>query len=214
MSIMENTRRGSVPTSWKVDPEKSSVEFAVKTFWGLSTVHGRFERFSGGYDADPDRQSIELTIDAGSLNTELGKRDEHLRSADFFHIADHPQVRFTSTRVRNTGEGALHVAGDLEAAGVVVPLEFDAVIRHVGEELEVEAATTVDPRRFGMSAGPLGMIRPPAQLHVRARCLVTRRTRLLLARARATQPAPISRAPDRPSSFLAPRRGRSAPTSR
>ncbi len=90
MSIMENTRRASVPTRWAVDPEKSSVEFAVKTFWGLSTVRGRFERFDGGYDADPDRQSIELTIDAGSLNTELGKRDEHLRSADFFHIADHP----------------------------------------------------------------------------------------------------------------------------
>ena len=84
MSIIENTPRASVPTRWAVDPEKSSVEFAVKTFWGLTTVRGRFERFDGWYDADPDRQSIELTIDAGSLNTQNGKRDEHLRSADFF----------------------------------------------------------------------------------------------------------------------------------
>jgi polyisoprenoid-binding protein YceI len=169
MSIMENTRRASVPTRWAVDPEKSSVEFAVKTFWGLVTVRGRFERFDGWYDAGPDGQSIELTIDAGSLTTELDKRDEHLRSADFFHIADHPGVRFTSTRVRSAGDGTLRVEGALEAAGVVVPLEFDATVRRVGEELEVEAATTVDPRRFGMSTGHLGMIRPPAKLHITAR---------------------------------------------
>jgi polyisoprenoid-binding protein YceI len=169
MSIIENTPRSSVPTSWAVDPERSSVELAVKTFWGLTTVRGRFERFDGAYDAGPDGQSIELTIDAGSLNTEHGKRDEHLRSADFFHIADHPQVRFTSTRVRNVGDGTLHVEGDLEAAGVVVPLEFDAEMRRVGEELEVEARTTVDPRRFGMSSGHMGMIRPPARLHITAR---------------------------------------------
>jgi polyisoprenoid-binding protein YceI len=174
MSIMENTRRGSVSTRWAVDPEKSSVEFAVKTFWGLTTVRGRFERFDGWYD--PDRQSIELTIDAGSLNTELGKRDEHLRSADFFHIADHPGVRFTSTRVRNADDGTLRVEGGLEAAGVVVPLEFDATVRQVGEELEVEAATTVDPRRFGMSSGHLGMIPPPARLHVTARLSGTSHT--------------------------------------
>jgi polyisoprenoid-binding protein YceI len=169
MSIMENTRRASVPTRWTVDPEKSSVEFAVKTFWGLGTVRGRFERFDGWYDAGPDRQSIELTIDPGSINTALDKRDEHLRSADFFHIGDHPRVRFTSTRVRNAGDGTLHVKGGLEAAGVAVPLEFDAEMRQVGEELEVEARTTVDPRRFGMSRGHLAMIRPPAKLHIRAR---------------------------------------------
>jgi polyisoprenoid-binding protein YceI len=174
MSIMQTTPRSSTPPRWALDPQKSSVEFAVKTFWGLATVRGRFERFDGSYDAGPAGQSVELTIDAGSLDTGNGTRDQHLRSADFFHIADHPQVRFTSTRVRNTGDGTLHVEGGLEAAGVVVPLEFDAVMRHVGEELEVEAATTVDPQQFGMSAGLLGMIRPPARLHVTARLSETR----------------------------------------
>lgn len=169
MSIIQNTPRTSVATRWEVDPERSSVEFAVKTFWGLTTVRGRFERFDGCYDAAPDRQSIELTIDASSLNTELDKRDEHLRSADFFDISDHPEVRFTSTRVCNIGDGTLHVEGGLEAAGAVVPLEFDAEVRQVGEELEVEVATTVDPRWFGMSTGLLGMIRPSAKLHITTR---------------------------------------------
>ncbi len=189
MSIIENTPRASVPTRWTVDPEKSSVEFAVKTFWGLTTVRGRFERFDGWYDADPDRQTIELTIDAGSLNTEHGKRDEHLRSADFFDIAEHPQVRFTSTRVRNAGDGTLHVEGGLEVAGVVVPLEFDAEMRQVGEELEVEARTTVDPRRFRMSSGQAGMIRPPARLHVTAR---VSETRAQMEQAPAHEPAGIA----------------------
>ena len=169
MSIIENTPRTSVATRWAVDPERSSVEFAVRTFWGLTTVRGRFERFDGWYDVAPNRQSIALSIDASSLNTEHGKRDEHLRSADFFDISDHPEVRFTSTRVCDVGDGTLHVEGGLEAAGVVVPLEFDAEVRQVGKELEVEARTSVDPRRFGMSGGHVGMIPPPARLHITVR---------------------------------------------
>ena len=121
MSTMESTRPASFPTHWTVDPEKSSVEFTVKTFWGLGTVRGRFERFDGGYDPAPDRQSHRVDDRRGQPQHELGKRDEHLRSADFFHIADHPRVRFRSTRVLNAGDGTLHIQGGLEAAGVVVP---------------------------------------------------------------------------------------------
>ena len=62
----------------------------------------------------------------------------------------------------------LHVEGNLEAAGNVVPLEFDATVQPAGDGLEVEATTTVDQRQFGMSSGLLGMIRRPATLHVKA----------------------------------------------
>ena len=78
-------------------------------------------------------------------------------------------MRFTSTRVRDERDGTLHVEGDLEAAGEVVPLEFDATVKQVDDVLEVEATTTVDQRQLGMSSGQLGMIRPPATLHVKAR---------------------------------------------
>ena len=77
-------------------------------------------------------------------------------------------MRFTSTRVRHAGDGMLHVEGDLEAAGMVEPLEFDATVQPAGDGLAVEATTTVDQRRFGMSSGLLGMIRRPATLHVKA----------------------------------------------
>jgi polyisoprenoid-binding protein YceI len=78
-------------------------------------------------------------------------------------------VRFTSTRVHHVTGEALHVVGHLEAAGNVVELEFPAFVRQLGDALEIEATATIDPRRLGMSTGRLGMIRPPATLHVKAR---------------------------------------------
>jgi polyisoprenoid-binding protein YceI len=159
---------------WTVDGEATTVEFAVRTFWGLATVQGRFDRFDGTYEIGPDGARIDLAVDADSLDTGHATRDRHLRSGDFFGAADHPQVRFTSTRVRPAGDGKVHVEGDLEAAGEVVPLEFDATVRQVGDELRVEATTSVDQRRLGMSSGALGMIRRPATLHVEARLVESR----------------------------------------
>jgi polyisoprenoid-binding protein YceI len=173
MTTTVNEQRTIARKRWTVDGDASSVDFAVKTFWGLGTVRGRFDRFSGSYDIGPDGARIELTIDADSLDTGNGTRDKHLRSDDFFGIAEHPQVRFTSTRVQDRGDGTLRVEGRLEAAGMVVPLAFDATTRQVGDELELEATTTVDQRQLGMSSGQLGMIRPPATLHVKGRLSAT-----------------------------------------
>jgi polyisoprenoid-binding protein YceI len=78
-------------------------------------------------------------------------------------------VRFTSTRVHHVTAEVLHVVGRLEAAGRVMSLEFPATVRQLDDALEIEATTTVDQRRLGMSNGRLGIIRPPATLHVNAR---------------------------------------------
>ena len=77
-------------------------------------------------------------------------------------------MRFRSTRVHAVGDGTLHVVGNLEVAGIVVPVAFAATVQATGEGLTVEATTTVDQRLFGMSSGLLGMIRGPATLHVNA----------------------------------------------
>ena len=169
MTIIESEKRAVAPTRWSVDRDETSVGFAAKTFWGLTTIRGGFDRFDGSYEVGPGGMRIEATIDADSLDTGNLTRDKHLRSADFFGVAEHPQVRFTSTRVRDVGDGTLHVEGDLEAAGKVVPLEFDATMQQVDHGLQVEATTTVDQRQLGMSSGQLGMIRPPVTLHVKAR---------------------------------------------
>lgn len=168
MSTTATEQRSAALTRWSVDPENTSVEFTVKTFWGLTSVRGRFDRFDGSYESGPDGTTIELTIDAESVDTANKTRDKHLRSTDFFNVAERPYVRFASTRVDDVSGGILHVVGLLEAAGNVVSLEFPATIRPIGDEFEVEATVTVDQSQFGMSSGQLGMIRRPATLHVKA----------------------------------------------
>src|ERR1700682_267805 len=81
---------------WSLDPAGSSVQFYVKHFWGVVTVHGSFETLEGEGKVDPDGGvSGHLTIDAKSLNTKNRKRDKHLRSADFFDVEHHPTVTIT-----------------------------------------------------------------------------------------------------------------------
>ena len=154
---------------WTVDPSRTTVEFEVEHLWGLHSVPGRFSRFDGSYVVGPAGDAIRLTIDAASVDTGDATRDKHLRSADFFDVDQHPQVRFTSTHVTGLGNGHVHVSGELEAAGTPVPVAFDASVRVVERGLELEATTTVDQRRFGMSQGPFGNVRPPAKLHVKTR---------------------------------------------
>jgi polyisoprenoid-binding protein YceI len=171
MSSMANAVQPAVER-WTVDPGGTLVEFEVRHFWGLHTVHGTFDRLDGTYVVTPAGAEIELTIDAASVDTGIRRRDAHLRSADFLDVAEHPQVRFTSTRVVGNGNGTLHVSGELEAAGTAVPVAFDAAVRVVPGGLEIEATTEVDQRAFGMSRAPLRNIRTPVSLHVKA--LVTR----------------------------------------
>lgn len=156
---------------WTVDPDRTTVEFEVEHLWGLHTVRGHFGRFDGSYAVGSAGDTIWLTIDAASVDTGNAMRDKHLRSADFFDVDQHPYVRFTSTRVTGLGNGHVHVSGELEAAGTPVPVAFDASVRIVQDELELEATATVDQRRFGMSRGPFRNVRSPAKLHVKTRLL-------------------------------------------
>jgi polyisoprenoid-binding protein YceI len=168
MTVITSEKRAVSPAHWSIDRDETSVEFTVKTFWGLTTVRGRFDRFAGSYEVGRNGTTIELTIDADSIDTGNATRDKHLRSADFFRVVEHPQVRFTSTRVHRVTSEILHVVGHLEAAGKVVLLEFATTMRQFDDAVEVEATTTFDQRRLGMSSGLLGMIRPPTTLHVKA----------------------------------------------
>jgi polyisoprenoid-binding protein YceI len=152
---------------WQLDPERSSVEFHVRHFYGLMTVKGRFDRYVGTLQLN-GRPAVELVIDADSLETKLAKRDEHLRSADFFDVANHPKVRFESDHAELAGD-TLKVRGHLHAAGRSIPLDIDAAMREVDGELEVEASALADHRKLGMTWSPLGILRAPSKLIVRGR---------------------------------------------
>ena len=175
MKTLYDTRPPALgETRWRLDPARSTAEFRVRHLWGLVTVEGHFEELRGRLDLRPDRQpAVDLTLHADSLETGNGRRDRHLRSADFFDVVNHPLVRFTSASTVLAGE-TLTVRGQLEAAGRQLQLELDAWVRRIGAELAVEATTPTDHRQLGMTWSPFGMLRAPAQLAVRARLVPDR----------------------------------------
>jgi polyisoprenoid-binding protein YceI len=139
----------------------------VRHFYGLMTVKGEFADYDGTLElgATP---AVELTIQADSLDTKRAKRDEHLRSDDFFDVEHHPQVRFVSERASLNGD-TLSVRGQLHAAGRQIPLELGATVREIDGDLEIEAVTDADHRELGMTWSPLGILRAPSKLIVRGR---------------------------------------------
>jgi polyisoprenoid-binding protein YceI len=116
-------------------------------------------------DSD-EHDQIQAPISA-SLDTGNRRRDEHLRSADFFDIENHPQVRFVSESVQLQGD-TLKVHGRLTARDRSIPVELDAEVHEAGGELEIEATTTAPHRDLEMTYSPLGMIPPRSKLIVKA----------------------------------------------
>jgi polyisoprenoid-binding protein YceI len=132
------------------------------------TVKGRFDQSAGTIDLQA-RPAVALTIQAASLDTRNKKRDEHLRSKDFFDVDHHPEVRFVSDSATLHGD-ILKVGGQLHAAGNQIALELDARVSEVGG-LAIEATTEADHRELGMLWSPLGIMRAPSKLIVRGRLI-------------------------------------------
>jgi polyisoprenoid-binding protein YceI len=151
---------------WQLDPRRSSVEFSARHFWGLLPVKGHFDDYHGRLDLSATT-AIELTIDAATIQTGNAKRDQHLRTADFFDAENHPRVQFRSDSVELRND-TLRVRGRLSARGRSIPVELEARFHLVNGELEINAATTAPHRELGMTWSPLGMIRPYSKLLVNA----------------------------------------------
>lgn len=144
---------------WAIDPSHSAVEFSVKHMM-FATVRGRFSTFSGTLtipDGDPSRGSVEVSIDADSIDTRDEKRDEHLRSNDFFGAGDDPQITFRSTSVAAKGKDHYAVTGDLTIRGVTKQVVLDATFNGQGVNpwgatvAGWSAETKVDRKDFGVN---------------------------------------------------------------
>lgn len=113
--------------TWNIDPEHSNVGFKVRHLM-VSNVKGSFEKNSGVVDIndkDITKSKVEVTIDTASINTSVQKRDEHLRSADFFDVATYPTITFVSKKVAKAGKEKLKVTGDLTLHGVTKEVVLD-----------------------------------------------------------------------------------------
>lgn len=149
----------AAPSTWNVDPAHSQVGFSVKHLV-ISTVRGEFTKYSGVAkldDADPTRSSVDVTIDASSIDTRVADRDAHLRSPDFLDAANHPTLTFKSTKVAKAGKDRLKVTGDLTLRGVTKPVVLDVTttpeVKGMGGEARrgFSATTKISRKAYGLT---------------------------------------------------------------
>ena len=154
---MSTTETVSVAAgTWDIDAVHSDVSFAVRHMM-VSKVKGRFGSFSGEIvtGADILDSSITASIDLNSVDTNNDQRDEHIRSADFLDVANHPTLTFTSTGVRRNGADYI-VDGELSLHGVTRPVELHAELSGTGPDayggtrVGFSATATINRSDFGI----------------------------------------------------------------
>lgn len=114
--------------AWEIDPSHSEALFSVRHAM-IATVRGHFNVISGTLHIDeqnPANSSVDAQADASSIDTRDERRDGHLKSPDFFNVAEYPTITFKSTKVEPTGGNEYNVTGDLTMHGVTKPVTFKA----------------------------------------------------------------------------------------
>ena len=104
--------------SYRFDPSGSAIGFSVHQF--LGTTRGKFTSFNGRIEVDrehPEKSSVTAQIGVRSIDTQIKKRDDHLRSAEFFNVEKFPQITFKSRSVKRTGPQSGDIFGDLTMHG-------------------------------------------------------------------------------------------------
>ena len=147
-------------TAYQIDPAHSGVHFSVRHLM-LSNVRGAFSGVRGTvvYDpANPSATEVDATVDAATLSTGDPKRDEHLKTADFFDVAKYPEIVFRAKRTEKTGEGEFKVTGDLTIHGTTreVTLRVEDVSPEAkdpwgGMRIGATAKAKIDRQQFGIT---------------------------------------------------------------
>jgi polyisoprenoid-binding protein YceI len=149
----------SLAETFDVDPAHTSVEFRVRHLF--TTVTGRFESFDGKIvfdEKEPAKTRVEGSIDAATINTNVKKRDDHLRSADFFDVAKFPKITFQSASVSDLDPSGKKgkMEGTLTIHGVSRPVVLDASFLGKGkdpgghERAGFHGTTTINRKDFGL----------------------------------------------------------------
>ncbi|MBA3645726.1 MAG: YceI family protein [Gemmatimonadaceae bacterium] len=145
-------------TSWKIDPTHTSVEFSAKHLM-ITTVRGRIADVEGTIftdESNPSNSSVEVVLQAASLDTRNEQRDQHLRSADFLEVEKYPEITFRSTRIEGTKE-RFKLVGDLTICGtakeIVLDVTFEGEAKDPwgGERAGFTATGKFDRGDFGLT---------------------------------------------------------------
>ncbi len=150
--------------SFTIDPEHTSQHFSVNHL-GFSSMQGRFDKSSGKVtlDSAAKKGTVEFSVEAASINTGHTKRDEHLRSPDFFNVAEFPSIQFKSTAIKFKGNKPTSVEGNLTLLGVSKPVKLDISAFNCGLHpmdptqkkfvCGADASTQIKRSDFGMKYG-------------------------------------------------------------
>src|SRR5713101_234628 len=146
-------------SEWKIDPPHSSAQFAVRHLT-ISTVRGAFTKVSGTVqldDQDITKSSVEVTIDAASVDTRVPDRDQDLRSDRFFEVAKYPTITFKSKKVEQVAAGKLKITGDLTIRSTTkeVVLDVDGPTDSIrdpkgNQRAAISATTKINRQDFGV----------------------------------------------------------------
>ncbi|MEQ1869858.1 MAG: YceI family protein [Vicinamibacterales bacterium] len=147
----------STTHTYAIDKSHSEVFFQVRHL--ITKVRGRFSDFTGTVtlnEAHPDQCHVDFTIQAASVDTSSTDRDTHLRSADFFHVEEHPTLTFHSTKVVKKSSEHFLITGNLTIRGVKKEVELPTTfLGHAkdpwgGARVGFEAELTVNRKDFGL----------------------------------------------------------------
>ena len=149
--------------TWQIDPNHSAAQFSVRHL-GVSTVRGAFMKVSGSasYDpADASKNSVDVTIDANSVDTRVQMRDNDLRSPNFLDVQKYPTITFKSKQSKSAGAGKLQLLGDLTIHGVTkeVTLDVDGPSAPIkdpwgNQRIGASASTKINRHDFGVNGAP------------------------------------------------------------
>jgi polyisoprenoid-binding protein YceI len=146
------------PGDWQLDPAHTAVEFVARHLM-VTKVRGRFHRVDGAIHVaeHPADSWVEVKIDAASVETGDGQRDEHLRSPDFFDVERYPEITFRSKKLEGSSPGHFLVLGDLTVHGVTRPITLDVEYAGVtadpwgGTRAGFSASTEINREDFGLT---------------------------------------------------------------
>ena len=145
--------------TYRFDPSGSTIGFSVHQF--LGTTQGKFTKFNGKIDVNrehPENSSVTARIDVRSIDTRIKKRDDHLRSAEFFNVDKYPQITFKSRSVKQTGPQSGDILGDLTIHGVTKPITLHVkLLTPLNDTSRTRWAVTTEPitrRDFNLMFSP------------------------------------------------------------
>ena len=149
----------SANETYKFDQSGSTIGFAVRQF--LGTTQGKFAKFTGRIDVDrehPENSSVTTQIDVRSIDTGIKKRDDHLRSTEFFNVEKFPHITFKSRSVKRTGQQTGDIVGDLTMHGVTKPITLHVKLATpLNETSRARWQVTTEPmtrREFNLMFAP------------------------------------------------------------